>query len=226
MKTSWGRGLAALIAASSLVLGGGVAATASPLPTAVGTVAVSAAKKAPAGHDQEDPDQDRQGRCQGNHQAAGHKKKSTKVTSQVLTVKQGKKTIAKNKKSVGLKAGKYRVTTTVKYTVLGKNATKTLVKSQDLVVKTKTKPSWVYSNASWKCPSGYPIKGNASSMIYHVPGGAFYGRTNPEECFASASAARAKGYRASKTLNKENEWRVGEFPGPPLIWKLNPRGFS
>ena len=116
----------------------------------------------------------------------------------MLTVKQGKKTIAKNKKSVALKAGKYKVTTTVKYTVPGKKATKTSVKSQDLLVKTKKKPSWVYSDSSWNCPAGYPIKGNASSMIYHVPSGAFYGRTNPEECFASASAARAKGYRASK----------------------------
>jgi hypothetical protein len=32
-------------------------------------------------------------------------------------------------------------------------------------------------------------------MIYHMPGGAFYDRTNPEECFSSESAARAAGYR-------------------------------
>lgn len=199
MKTSWGRGLAALIAASSLVLGGSVAATASPLPTTVGSVAVSAAKKAPVLVTiRKIPTKTVKAGAKATIKPLVTKKKSTKVTSQVLTVKQGKKTIAKNKKSVGLKAGKYRVTTTVKYTVLGNESTKTLVKSQDLVVKTKTKPSWVYSNASWKCPSGYPIKGNASSKIYHVPGGAFYGRTNPEECFASASAARAKGYRASK----------------------------
>ena len=35
-------------------------------------------------------------------------------------------------------------------------------------------------------------------MIYHVPGGEFYDRTNPEKCFATEAAARAAGYRASK----------------------------
>lgn len=48
------------------------------------------------------------------------------------------------------------------------------------------------------CPSWAPIKGNASSMIYHIPSGAFYSRTNPEECFSTESAARDAGYRKSK----------------------------
>jgi len=48
------------------------------------------------------------------------------------------------------------------------------------------------------CPSSAPIKGNASSMIYHVPGGEFYDRTVPEQCFSSESDAVAAGYRASK----------------------------
>ncbi|CAN7480729.1 sunset domain-containing protein [Knoellia sp. LjRoot47] len=48
------------------------------------------------------------------------------------------------------------------------------------------------------CPSWAPIKGNASSMIYHMPGGAYYAITNPEECFRTQSAAVAAGYRASK----------------------------
>lgn len=46
------------------------------------------------------------------------------------------------------------------------------------------------------CPSTHPIKGNASSMIYHVPGGASYARTDPEACFATAADAQAAGYRA------------------------------
>lgn len=50
----------------------------------------------------------------------------------------------------------------------------------------------------WTCPDWAPIKGNASSMIYHVPGGAFYERTNPEECFADEGAAQRAGYRKSK----------------------------
>lgn len=48
------------------------------------------------------------------------------------------------------------------------------------------------------CPSTHPIKGNHSSSgewIYHVPGGSFYNRTNPEECFATEAAAQAAGYR-------------------------------
>jgi hypothetical protein len=48
------------------------------------------------------------------------------------------------------------------------------------------------------CPSTHPIKGNASSMIYHLPGGAFYSRTNPEACFATEADARAAGYRRSQ----------------------------
>lgn len=48
------------------------------------------------------------------------------------------------------------------------------------------------------CPATHPIKGNASSMIYHVPGGAFYTRTVPEDCFATAADAVAAGYRASQ----------------------------
>lgn len=47
------------------------------------------------------------------------------------------------------------------------------------------------------CPPNAPIKGNQSG-IYHVPGGGFYDRTNPEECFANEAEAQAAGYRASK----------------------------
>src|SRR5919107_764114 len=52
--------------------------------------------------------------------------------------------------------------------------------------------------AGGDCPSEAPIKGNASSRIYHVPGGQFYDRTNAEECFATASDAQDAGYRASR----------------------------
>lgn len=50
----------------------------------------------------------------------------------------------------------------------------------------------------WNCPSAYPIKGNANSMIYHMPDQRYYSRTQPEECFATRSAAEAAGYRAAK----------------------------
>lgn len=45
------------------------------------------------------------------------------------------------------------------------------------------------------CPASHPIKGNADSLIYHVPGGASYARTIPEDCFATEGAAREAGYR-------------------------------
>lgn len=47
------------------------------------------------------------------------------------------------------------------------------------------------------CLVNAPIKGNQSG-IYHVPGGQFYDRTNPEECFESESEAQAAGYRRSQ----------------------------
>jgi hypothetical protein len=48
------------------------------------------------------------------------------------------------------------------------------------------------------CPSHAPIKGNASSMIYHRPGQQYYAVTTPEECFRNAASAEAAGYRAAK----------------------------
>lgn len=41
------------------------------------------------------------------------------------------------------------------------------------------------------------IKGNISTngkKIYHVPGGSFYNRVNPEQCFLTEDAARASGF--------------------------------
>jgi hypothetical protein len=48
------------------------------------------------------------------------------------------------------------------------------------------------------CPRGYPIKGNASSLIYHVPDGGSYNQTIPEYCFVTAEDAEAAGFRAAK----------------------------
>lgn len=44
------------------------------------------------------------------------------------------------------------------------------------------------------------IKGNIGSKgerIYHKPGGMFYKRTNPEQCFESETQAQAAGFRKS-----------------------------
>jgi trigger factor len=55
------------------------------------------------------------------------------------------------------------------------------------------------------CIEGFPIKGNASSMIYHLPGTSSYERTIPEMCFATEEDAVAAGYRASKSSIKASE---------------------
>lgn len=59
-------------------------------------------------------------------------------------------------------------------------------------------PGAVASDGSSDCPPDYPIKGNASSMIYHQPGQPSYNRTIPEYCFAHEDDARGAGYRPPK----------------------------
>ena len=44
-------------------------------------------------------------------------------------------------------------------------------------------------------PEGYEIKGNADSMLYHVPGSRFYDQTVAEVWFATAEDAEAAGYQ-------------------------------
>ncbi len=58
---------------------------------------------------------------------------NVKVTSKTITVRQGKKTIAKNKNSASLKAGKYSVTTTAKYKTWTNKTTTKNVKKKVLV---------------------------------------------------------------------------------------------
>ncbi|GJM39074.1 MAG: hypothetical protein DHS20C19_24410 [Acidimicrobiales bacterium] len=48
------------------------------------------------------------------------------------------------------------------------------------------------------CPASHPIKGNAQSGIFHVPGGMSYERTVPERCYASEADAEADGFRKAK----------------------------
>ena len=48
------------------------------------------------------------------------------------------------------------------------------------------------------CPATHPVKGKASSKIYHLPGGRFYDTTVPERCYRDPQAAEADGMRASK----------------------------
>ena len=52
-------------------------------------------------------------------------------------------------------------------------------------------------DSKWPCPGTHPIEDNRQSMIYRLPGGQFYGRTKPEDCFSTEQGARAAGYRRS-----------------------------
>lgn len=64
--------------------------------------------------------------------------------------------------------------------------------------KQTTKPARTYSGQG---PNGETIKGNINRQgerIYHVPGGAYYNKTNPEEWFFTEEEAQAAGYRPSK----------------------------
>lgn len=126
--------------------------------------------------------------------------KSVRVLTARLTVKAGKRTVAKNRSSVRLKAGTYRVSTTVRYRV-GRGKIHAVKKTQTLRVgrvaaAKKSAKAWVYGSGR-NCPAAYPVKGNQSG-IYHVPGGRYYKITTPEQCFRDASAARRAGYRASR----------------------------
>jgi endonuclease YncB( thermonuclease family) len=56
----------------------------------------------------------------------------------------------------------------------------------------------VAPDADGNCPADAPIKGNASSHIYHRPGQRSYAVTKAEDCFATGADAEAAGYRAAK----------------------------
>ncbi|WP_374313244.1 carboxypeptidase regulatory-like domain-containing protein [Microbacterium sp.] len=59
-------------------------------------------------------------------------------------------------------------------------------------------PSRTAPSSTWSCPSWAPIKGNADSMIYHMPWQRYYDATQPEDCFRTETAAVAAGYRRAK----------------------------
>jgi hypothetical protein len=61
----------------------------------------------------------------------------------------------------------------------------------------RSTPEWV-DPVGGSCPSSHPVKGNANSRIYHVPGGRFYDSVVPERCYRDPAAAEADGMRASK----------------------------
>jgi large subunit ribosomal protein L4 len=54
-------------------------------------------------------------------------------------------------------------------------------------------------------PEGFPVKGNADSMLYHVPGSSFYARTVAEVWFTTAEAAEAAGFQLPPSQRKEED---------------------
>lgn len=57
--------------------------------------------------------------------------------------------------------------------------------------------------SAWTCPASQPIKGNftpysGERCIHHMPGGAFYGKTKPERCYATETEAMQDGCRRSR----------------------------
>jgi large subunit ribosomal protein L17 len=62
-------------------------------------------------------------------------------------------------------------------------------------------------------PDGFPIKGNADSMLYHSPGTAFYDRTVAEVWFATAEAAEAAGFSLPASQAEKAEKGADEASG-------------
>jgi large subunit ribosomal protein L17 len=56
-----------------------------------------------------------------------------------------------------------------------------------------------------EAPEGFEIKGNADSMLYHLPGTPFYGRTVAEVWFATAEAAEAAGFSLPPSQQESDE---------------------
>jgi large subunit ribosomal protein L4 len=67
----------------------------------------------------------------------------------------------------------------------------------------------VAPNADGSAPEGYEIKGNADSGLYHVPGSAFYNRTEAEFYFATAADAEAAGFQLPPSQRKKADDEKG-----------------
>lgn len=87
---------------------------------------------------------------------------------------------------------------TVKVKVTGKKSGYPTVTRTSAATAKVTYPSKTAPKSDGSCPSWAPIKGNADSMIYHMPGQRHYDITKAEECFRTEDAAVKAGYRKSK----------------------------
>lgn len=97
-----------------------------------------------------------------------------------------------------LRLGTAHVGKTIKVKVTGRKSGYPTVSRTSTATAKVTYPSRTAPRSDGSCPSWAPIKGNADSGIYHVPGQRFYKVTKAEQCFRTESAAVAAGYRRSK----------------------------
>lgn len=82
--------------------------------------------------------------------------------------------------------------------VTGKKSGYTTVSKTSKATSAIGYPSRAEPASLTSCPSWAPIKGNADSGIYHLPGQRFYTATHPEVCFRTEKAAVGAGYRKAK----------------------------
>jgi large subunit ribosomal protein L22 len=69
-------------------------------------------------------------------------------------------------------------------------------------------PQWAGSAAplaDGAAPEGFDVKGNADSMLYHVPGGRYYNQTVAEVYFDSAESAEAAGFSAPGSQKSDDD---------------------
>jgi len=75
-------------------------------------------------------------------------------------------------------------------------------------------------------PEGFPIKGNADSMLYHGPDSAYYGQTVAEVWFATEEAAEAAGFsKPAAVLAAEERHPYGEGSRAANEDGSEPKGF-
>jgi len=70
----------------------------------------------------------------------------------------------------------------------------------------------VRGDETGSCPGDFPIKGNSSSKIYHVPGIPSHQGTKAEWCFATEEQAQAAGYRPPGQRNRGGAGRSASGP--------------
>ena len=139
LKYSLGRMMAAMLTASALALGGAAGATAAtPVVPAVSVPTVLTVETA-AGVASIQTIAKKVVRVGGSATVKPVVTTSgaVDVSAKTLTVKQGSKTLAKNKESVKLKAGTYSVTTTVRYRTYTEADGEKVYSSEKTVTKTQ-----------------------------------------------------------------------------------------